>query len=131
MRYLWIFIALLAGLCHPAYAQSCAARPLCSQMTSCAEADFYFRQCGHSERDGDSDGIPCEALCGDTMALYVLRRGAGGAAAQSAPAAVSCGSKRTCKQMVSCAEAKAYLNQCGVTSLDRDGDGVPCESLCR
>lgn len=42
-----------------------------------------------------------------------------------------CGSKRTCKAMSSCAEAKHYLNVCGVSRLDRDGDGVPCESLCR
>lgn len=42
-----------------------------------------------------------------------------------------CGSKRTCKQMSSCAEAKHYLNVCGVSRLDRDGDGVPCETLCR
>lgn len=41
-----------------------------------------------------------------------------------------CGSKRLCKQMSSCAEARFYLNQCGLDRLDRDGDGVPCESLC-
>lgn len=42
-----------------------------------------------------------------------------------------CGSKRTCKQMTSCAEAKFYLEECGVLSLDRDKDGIPCESLCQ
>lgn len=41
-----------------------------------------------------------------------------------------CG-KRLCRQMTSCAEAKFHLEQCGVSSLDGDGDGVPCESLCR
>ena len=41
-----------------------------------------------------------------------------------------CGSKRLCRQMSSCAEARFYLNQCGLDRLDRDGDGVPCESLC-
>lgn len=41
-----------------------------------------------------------------------------------------CGSKRLCKQMNSCAEAQFYLRQCGLDRLDRDGDGVPCESLC-
>lgn len=40
-----------------------------------------------------------------------------------------CG-KRTCKQMDSCAEARYHLEQCGVKSLDRDKDGVPCESIC-
>ncbi len=33
--------------------------------------------------------------------------------------------------MIYCEEAKFYLTQCGLTRLDRDGDGVPCESLCR
>jgi endonuclease YncB( thermonuclease family) len=42
-----------------------------------------------------------------------------------------CGAKRYCNEMASCNEAKFYLNQCGLTRLDRDGDGVPCESLCR
>ena len=41
-----------------------------------------------------------------------------------------CGAKRYCSQMTSCAEARHYLTQCGVSSLDGDGDGVPCESLC-
>lgn len=43
----------------------------------------------------------------------------------------SCGSKRFCKQMNSCNEAMFYLRQCGVQRLDRDNDGIPCESLCR
>lgn len=40
-----------------------------------------------------------------------------------------CGPKRYCKQMTSCDEAHRYL-KCGIRTLDRDGDGVPCESLC-
>lgn len=39
--------------------------------------------------------------------------------------------KRTCKDMSSCDEAKFYLTTCGLKRLDRDGDGVPCEKLCR
>lgn len=42
-----------------------------------------------------------------------------------------CGEKTTCKQMESCAEARFYLEQCGLSRLDNDKDGVPCESLCR
>lgn len=38
---------------------------------------------------------------------------------------------KTCGQMTSCEQAKFYLQSCGVKSLDRDGDGVPCESLCK
>jgi hypothetical protein len=41
-----------------------------------------------------------------------------------------CGTKRTCSQMSSCAEAYFFLNKCGLTRLDRDKDGVPCESIC-
>lgn len=41
-------------------------------------------------------------------------------------------SKRYCKHMASCAEARFYLQQCGRTRMDGDKDGVPCEStLCR
>lgn len=42
-----------------------------------------------------------------------------------------CSGKRTCKEMSSCAEALFYLNQCGVSRLDGDGDGTPCEKICR
>ena len=53
-------------------------------------------------------------------------------AVTSAPVAgaYTCGSKRHCAQMISCAEARFYLTQCGVKTLDRNRDGVPCESLC-
>ncbi len=43
----------------------------------------------------------------------------------------ACGNKRYCKQMVDCAEARFYLKKCGLSQLDGDGDGSPCESLCR
>ena len=42
-----------------------------------------------------------------------------------------CGSKKYCGQMNSCEEAKFYLNVCGLTRLDGDSDGVPCEAKCR
>lgn len=42
----------------------------------------------------------------------------------------SCEAKQRCEQMRDCAEATFYLRQCGAGSLDRDGDGVPCEDLC-
>lgn len=40
-------------------------------------------------------------------------------------------SRKTCGSMNSCQEAMHKLNSCGQRSLDRDGDGVPCESLCQ
>lgn len=42
-----------------------------------------------------------------------------------------CEGKRYCRQMTSCAEANFYLRQCGVSSLDGNGDGQPCEVLCQ
>ena len=42
-----------------------------------------------------------------------------------------CGAKHYCREMKSCAEARFYLEKCGVKSLDGDGDGRPCASLCR
>lgn len=45
--------------------------------------------------------------------------------------ASACTSKRLCSQMRSCAEARAQMRACGLRHLDSDGDGVPCESLCR
>ncbi|QTO01705.1 excalibur calcium-binding domain-containing protein [Aggregatibacter sp. 2125159857] len=38
--------------------------------------------------------------------------------------------KRTCKDMDSCDDAKFHLRECGMQKLDRDRDGVPCESIC-
>lgn len=46
------------------------------------------------------------------------------------PAGWTCGTKSTCGQMASCDEAKFHLTECGIKSLDRDGDGMPCTSLC-
>lgn len=43
----------------------------------------------------------------------------------------ACAGKTVCGQMVSCAEAKFYLTECGLSRLDGDKDGVPCEKLCR
>jgi micrococcal nuclease len=43
----------------------------------------------------------------------------------------TCGSKRYCKEMTSCPEAKFYLNECGLESLDGNRDGVPCVAICR
>ncbi len=42
----------------------------------------------------------------------------------------ACGKKYLCSKMKTCEEAKIYFLHCGVKSLDGDGDGVPCESLC-
>jgi hypothetical protein len=42
----------------------CGTKTYCTQMTSCAEAQFHYRSCGLLRLDGDRDGVPCERLCG-------------------------------------------------------------------
>lgn len=44
---------------------------------------------------------------------------------------LKCGNKKTCKQMSSCKEAIFYLRECGLYKLDKDKDGIPCESICK
>ena len=42
-----------------------------------------------------------------------------------------CSPRRTCSQIESCQEARWYLENCSWGGrLDRDSDGVPCESIC-
>jgi cold shock CspA family protein len=38
----------------------CDGRTHCSQMTSCAEATFFLRNCPNVRMDGNHDGVPCE-----------------------------------------------------------------------
>jgi endonuclease YncB( thermonuclease family) len=72
------------------------------------------------------------------MAPWVYRHGGSEGSEQRPPlpqaplrqADSSCGGKRTCKDMDSCEEAQFYLSHCGVSGLDGDRDGIPCERLC-
>ena len=43
----------------------------------------------------------------------------------------TCADKQFCRQMTSCAEARFYLQTCGLSSLDGNHDGTPCSKLCR
>jgi cold shock CspA family protein len=45
---------------QPALSFRCDGRQHCSQMTSCAEATFFLKNCPGVKMDGDGDGIPCE-----------------------------------------------------------------------
>ena len=38
----------------------CDGRTTCSQMTSCAEATFFLKNCPGTQMDGNNDGVPCE-----------------------------------------------------------------------
>lgn len=140
-----------ALLASPALSFDCAPTQ-CPQIKSCAEARYKLLVCGHVERDADNDGIPCESLCGSDIGTFEARSlaqwpsGLPFAAtarpseelrivppAQAEPTAGSnftCSGKRRCSQMDTCEEAQFHLESCGVTSLDRDRDGVACNSLC-
>lgn len=39
-----------------------------------------------------------------------------------------CDGRTMCSQMTSCSEAKWFINNCPLTKMDGDHDGVPCES---
>lgn len=42
-----------------------------------------------------------------------------------------CEVRRMCRDLGGCAQAREYFRRCNATHLDGDGDGVPCEALCR
>lgn len=39
----------------------CDGRTYCSQMTSCAEATYFLKNCPGTKMDGNHDGVPCES----------------------------------------------------------------------
>ncbi len=39
---------------------ACDGRTYCSQMTSCAEANYFLKNCPGVKMDGNNDGVPCE-----------------------------------------------------------------------
>lgn len=39
---------------------TCDGRTYCSQMTSCAEAEYFLQHCPGTKMDGNHDGEPCE-----------------------------------------------------------------------
>ncbi|PWR19779.1 excalibur calcium-binding domain-containing protein [Zavarzinia compransoris] len=51
--------------------------------------------------------------------------------AASPAAAFDCAEARRCKDFTTCKAAEAYFARCPRPELDRDGDGHPCETLCR
>lgn len=44
----------------PSPSFSCDGRRYCSQMTSCAEATYFLKNCPGVQMDGNGDGVPCE-----------------------------------------------------------------------
>ena len=44
----------------PSSSFSCDGRKHCTQMKSCAEANYFLANCPGVKMEGDKDGIPCE-----------------------------------------------------------------------
>jgi hypothetical protein len=44
----------------PRAAFRCDGRTHCSQMSSCAEATYFLKNCPGVKMDGNNDGVPCE-----------------------------------------------------------------------
>lgn len=94
------------------------------------------------EKDGwsqvDAAGTPCWMASRYLAEAYPVRAREPISSTPAPRAAIrpkrerrlQCSGKRTCGEMNSCAEANFYLEECGVSRLDGDGDGVPCESIC-
>jgi hypothetical protein len=93
-------------------------------MNSCAEAYDVMAACGRIQLDRDRDGVPCESICGDGLAAEER-------ISVPEPGGFVCAIRKTCNQMASCDEARFQLESCNNRRLDRDGDGIPCESICR
>lgn len=51
--------------------------------------------------------------------------------AAPAGAAPDCAEGKRCSDFTSCKAAETYFKACPRPELDRDGDGHPCETLCR
>jgi endonuclease YncB( thermonuclease family) len=68
----------------------------------------------------------------DRLSPWQWRNGQGsGHKSVDTTEAFQCGSKTWCREMVSCEEARFHLESCGLARLDGDGDGIPCEAICR
>jgi hypothetical protein len=75
---------------------------------------------------GDQVELPLEATEMNRTATVRANK----SALPSAVLSVVCGSKRYCRDLRTCEKARTLLNQCRLSRLDGDKDGVLCEALC-
>ncbi len=73
--------------------------------------------------------ISTEVAVQVATAVADLRVGLPPPATAVTESAYDCGPKY-CKDMTDCEEAVYKLTMCGHSRLDRDNDGIPCESIC-
>ena len=134
-----LFILMQLGAGNSSlYAQSCpTGRVYCKNIKTCERALFYLEVCGIKKLDRDSDGVPCEAVCGRklTPVLQMMKQ----KLQHQKPLSLTsdptvewrCGQKKSCREMTSCKEARFYFRKCGLSHMDGDKDGKPCNRLCR
>lgn len=95
------------------------------------QAEFKQAQ---KEAEANKRGLWAADACSTTTTpqptTNVSSSGSTGATSGSSGGSFTCAGKTLCGQMTSCAEAYFYLNTCGVSRLDGDKDGVPCETIC-
>lgn len=84
---------------------------------------WEWRAAGAAGRDQDRQQV--------AQATPPPARSSAASSSRSNSSGFTCGTKRLCTQMTSCAEARFHFEQCGLSRLDGDHDGVPCERLCR
>lgn len=108
-------------------------RPLADRMTEANAADFET-----TDMDAVSPDLSTGTSAASDRATVAAAATTGtrhDAAAPMTQASVtqygSCSDgKRVCGDMTDCADAVFHLEQCGMTRLDRDHDGTPCEKIC-
>lgn len=76
------------------------------------------------------NGNLTKSTASTTPAIVIPQTETKATSQNTASSSGTCAGKRTCGQMANCQEAYFYLNTCGVGSLDRDKDGIPCETIC-
>ena len=102
-----------------------AGRGLWSQHSSQAMPPWEWRQRERKARAAQSNARSRSTAVARSTGVVRSARAA------RSPVAFSCGNKRDCRDMNSCAEARFHLHTCGLAGMDGDLDGVPCErSLC-
>lgn len=84
---------------------------------------WEWRAAGAAGRDQDRQQV--------AQAIPPPARSSSAPSSRSNSSEFTCGTKRLCTRMTSCAEARFHFEQCGLSRLDGDHDGIPCERLCR
>jgi hypothetical protein len=109
--------------CEPVVA-GCTGRAWVKALAAKSGLAVPFMQGKKREKPGNSETSQADRGSAPQQLLDGVENSEGNSG-------VACGTKRTCGEMANCAEAFHYLRDCGLTRLDGDGDGIPCNSKCK